>query len=231
MSLESVMVTPNLQEAEAFEAKEADVATESRRTVIEPTRVIGPLRTARRLDDDELFRPAVVTTAAPETAPETEPVPVPERAEDDTQVLSSVPAAPRLRRRARMPLIVAASVGAGFVLALTLTARIVIPAGEAAPAPASSSQATATATASAQAQAGVLRQGDSGAAVLDLQKRLSRIPDVYPDGKADGKYDSVLAEAVARFQLWYGIRGDEDGEYGDATRRDLEARTSGSTSG
>jgi hypothetical protein len=30
---------------------------------------------------------------------------------------------------------------------------------------------------------------------------------------------------VARFQLWYGIRGDESGVYGDDTRRDLESRT------
>jgi peptidoglycan hydrolase-like protein with peptidoglycan-binding domain len=62
--------------------------------------------------------------------------------------------------------------------------------------------------------------------VSDLQSRLLRIPNVYPDGKVDGQYDAVLTEAVARFQLWYGIRGDEDGEYGDATRRDLESRTS-----
>jgi hypothetical protein len=202
--------------------------------VIEPTRVIGPLRTARRLDDDELFRPAEVTATAAEPAATGE--------EDDTQVLSSVPAsealaaptAPRWRgRRARLTLIVAVSVGAGFLLATVLTARVIVPgtdnaaaAGGSTPQP--SATASATASAQYQPQAGVLRQGDSGSAVSDLQSRLLRIPDVYPDGKVDGKYDSVLAEAVARFQLWYGIRGDEDGEYGDATRRDLEARTSSS---
>jgi hypothetical protein len=205
--------------------------------VIEPTRVIGPLRTARRLDDDELFRPAEVTATAAEPAAAGE--------EDDTQVLSSVPgseaptapsapSAPRWRgKRARQTLIVAVSVGAGFLLATVLTARVIVPgtddaaaAGGSTPQP--SASASATASAQYQVQAGVLRQGDSGSAVSDLQSRLLRIPDVYPDGKVDGKYDSVLAEAVARFQLWYGIRGDEDGEYGDATRRDLESRTSSS---
>jgi hypothetical protein len=212
------------------------VATESRRTVIEPTRVIGPLRTARRLDDDELFRPAEAAAQAAEPAAAGE--------EDDTQVLSSVPAAtastapgapgaPRWwSRRARLTLVVAGSVGAGFLLATVLMARVIVPAGGSSPQPSVSPSASPSASASAQyqAQAGVLRQGDSGSAVSDLQSRLLRIPDVYTDGKVDGKYDSVLAEAVARFQLWYGIRGDEDGEYGDATRRDLEARTSTSTS-
>jgi len=224
------------------------VATESRRPVIEPTRVIGPLRTVRRLDDDELFRPAeaavqaAVQAAAQTAAQAAEPAAVGE--EDDTQVLSSVPAstapgapgAPRWwSRRARLTLVVAGSVGAGFLLATVLMARVIVPGGgDAAAAGGSSPQPSVSPSASAsaqyQAQAGVLRQGDSGSAVSDLQSRLLRIPDVYTDGKVDGKYDSVLAEAVARFQLWYGIRGDEDGEYGDATRRDLEARTSSSTS-
>jgi peptidoglycan hydrolase-like protein with peptidoglycan-binding domain len=61
--------------------------------------------------------------------------------------------------------------------------------------------------------------------VAELQKRLLRIPDVYVGGSTDGTYDAVLTAAVARFQLWYGIRGDETGVYGDDTRHDLEART------
>ncbi|WP_313897009.1 peptidoglycan-binding domain-containing protein [Streptomyces sp. GC420] len=72
---------------------------------------------------------------------------------------------------------------------------------------------------------GVLRQGDSGPAVTELQRRLRRIPDVYRDGAVDGRYDATLAAAVSRFQTWYGIRGDESGVYGDDTRRDLESRT------
>lgn len=61
--------------------------------------------------------------------------------------------------------------------------------------------------------------------MTDLQERLLRIPDVYTDGATSGNYDTALAEAVARFQLWYGIRGDETGVYGDDTRKDLESRT------
>ncbi len=75
--------------------------------------------------------------------------------------------------------------------------------------------------------AGTLREGDSGAEVTDLQQRLLKIPDVYRDGATDGQYNATLTEAVARFQLWYGIRGDEDGVYGDDTRQALESRTGG----
>ncbi|MFD5813244.1 peptidoglycan-binding protein [Streptomyces sp. NPDC127038] len=73
--------------------------------------------------------------------------------------------------------------------------------------------------------AGTLREGDSGPEVTDLQRRLLRIPNVYEHGSTDGTYDATLAAAVARFQLWYGIRGDESGVYGDDTRADLESRT------
>ncbi|MGI5248227.1 peptidoglycan-binding domain-containing protein [Actinacidiphila glaucinigra] len=72
----------------------------------------------------------------------------------------------------------------------------------------------------------MLRRGDTGPAVSELQARLLRIPDVYAGGAVDGRFDGRLAAAVARFQVWYGVRGDESGEYGDATRRDLESRTS-----
>ncbi|MEU4165303.1 peptidoglycan-binding protein [Streptomyces sp. NPDC026665] len=73
--------------------------------------------------------------------------------------------------------------------------------------------------------AGTLREGDSGPEVTALQQRLLRIPDVYDHGSTSGTYDSALTAAVARFQLWYGIRGDESGVYGDDTRADLESRT------
>ncbi|WP_328492309.1 peptidoglycan-binding protein [Streptomyces sp. NBC_00414] len=72
---------------------------------------------------------------------------------------------------------------------------------------------------------GTLREGDRGPAVSDLQERLLRIPDVYEQGAPSGVYDATLTAAVARFQLWYGIRGDETGVYGNDTRTDLESRT------
>ncbi|MGW1273501.1 peptidoglycan-binding domain-containing protein, partial [Streptomyces sp. NPDC002491] len=91
---------------------------------------------------------------------------------------------------------------------------------------------TAAASASADPDgAGTLREGDSGPAVTELQQRLRRIPNVYDGGSTDGRYGSVLTEAVARFQLWYGIRGDETGVYGDDTRRDLESRTGSGAAG
>ncbi|MFJ4539600.1 peptidoglycan-binding protein [Streptomyces tibetensis] len=78
--------------------------------------------------------------------------------------------------------------------------------------------------------AGTLREGASGPEVTELQQRLLRIPDVYRDGSTSGTYDPTLTSAVARFQLWYGIRGDETGVYGNDTRAALESRTPAGTS-
>ncbi|MDH2411492.1 peptidoglycan-binding protein [Streptomyces chitinivorans] len=72
---------------------------------------------------------------------------------------------------------------------------------------------------------GMLREGDGGPEVVELQRRLRQVPGIYPGGEVDGRYDAEVTEAVARYQQWYGIRGDERGVYGDDTRRDLEART------
>ncbi|MFI8835758.1 peptidoglycan-binding protein [Streptomyces afghaniensis] len=72
---------------------------------------------------------------------------------------------------------------------------------------------------------GTLREGATGPEVTELQERLLRIPDVYRDGSTSGSYDPTLTAAVARFQLWYGIRGDETGVYGNDTRLALESRT------
>ncbi|MER7900132.1 peptidoglycan-binding domain-containing protein [Streptomyces sp. NPDC096046] len=77
--------------------------------------------------------------------------------------------------------------------------------------------------------AGTLREGASGPEVTELQQRLLRVPDVYRDGSTSGRYDPTLTAAVARFQLWYGIRGDETGVYGDDTRAALESRTPAGT--
>lgn len=84
---------------------------------------------------------------------------------------------------------------------------------------------TATPPAADPDGAGTLREGASGPEVSELQQRLLRIPDVYRDGSTSGRYDSTLTAAVARFQLWYGIRGDETGVYGNDTRAALESRT------
>lgn len=86
--------------------------------------------------------------------------------------------------------------------------------------------ASATVTTTADPDGvGTLREGDSGPEVKELEQRLLRIPNVYENGSTSGQYDATLTAAVARFQLWYGIRGDENGVYGDDTRKDLESRT------
>ncbi|SME92595.1 peptidoglycan-binding protein [Streptomyces sp. Amel2xC10] len=129
-------------------------------------------------------------------------------------------------RRAAVVVAVAAAALVGFACALLLPGRDGEAAAAPAPAPAAPSPAaTAPSPGTDPDGAGTLREGDSGPEVTDLQQRLLRIPNVYDGGGTDGRYDTVLTEAVARFQLWYGIRGDEDGVYGDDTREALEART------
>lgn len=135
-----------------------------------------------------------------------------------------------IRRAAAITAVCAAAV-MGFAAALLLPGR---ESDAAVQLPQTPPVATADPTPSAsapQASAdpdgeGTLREGDSGPEVVDLQQRLRKIPNVYDDGSTAGTYDATLKEAVARFQLWYGIRGDENGVYGDDTRRDLESRTS-----
>lgn len=70
----------------------------------------------------------------------------------------------------------------------------------------------------------VLREGDSGPAVSDLQRRLTRVW-VYR-GDDDGDFDGQVERAVAMFQLWYGVSGDPVGVYGPHTRSVLERQTS-----
>lgn len=72
---------------------------------------------------------------------------------------------------------------------------------------------------------GVLRQGDSGHGVYELQVRLLQVPNIYDGGAIDGSYGMEVRAAVARFQKWYGIQGDETGVYGDHTRLALMLRT------
>ncbi|MFF3691258.1 peptidoglycan-binding protein [Streptomyces sp. NPDC002187] len=72
---------------------------------------------------------------------------------------------------------------------------------------------------------GVLRQGDSGHGVYELQVRLLQVPNIYEGGAISGRYDTEVRAAVTRFQKRYGILGDEAGVYGDHTRHALMLRT------
>ncbi|MBI0300094.1 peptidoglycan-binding protein [Streptomyces sp. PRKS01-29] len=161
------------------------------------------------------------------------------------QEAPAAPPAPAGRRRPGPALLVLAGLGAGVALSLVL----MVPRDSASGAAEGGASATPTAptapatsgapqTPSAPASqapddplppAGdpgdVLTLGSTGPEVTELQKRLLRIPNVYQDGQVNGQYDQTLAQAVSRFQVWYGIRGDANGVYGSATRRILESRT------
>ncbi|MGW4600516.1 peptidoglycan-binding protein [Streptomyces sp. NPDC004457] len=203
---------------------------------LEPVRVVR----LRRFDAlAELMRdirpPGVVTDE--DATRELPPVPAP---------VSRPPGVPGAGpRRAAVAVAVVAAALVGFGCALLLTGRqqaaatarpapavttappATAPGGPPASAPAPTAPAgpPAPATATDPDGPGTLRQGDTGPEVTDLQRRLLRVPDVYRDGSTSGTYDTTLAEAVARFQLWYGVSGDERGVYGNDTRRALESRT------
>ncbi|WP_324788224.1 peptidoglycan-binding domain-containing protein [Streptomyces sp. H51] len=137
------------------------------------------------------------------------------------------------RRRAAVVIAVAAAALVGFGGALLLPGRHRA-ASAGAPVPTVSADPTPTAAAPTAGRAdpdgaGTLREGDGGPRVTDLQQRLLRVPNVYDHGSTSGRYDAALTAAVARFQLWYGIRGDETGVYGDDTRTALESRTASGT--
>ncbi|MFE5210136.1 peptidoglycan-binding protein [Streptomyces sp. NPDC056600] len=72
---------------------------------------------------------------------------------------------------------------------------------------------------------GSLGPGDSGPEVAELQRRLAELW-LY-SGRADGRYDDQVRNAVSAFQYINGIKDDEHGVYGAATRSALEAITEG----
>ncbi|MEU1593462.1 peptidoglycan-binding protein [Streptomyces sp. NPDC005708] len=69
----------------------------------------------------------------------------------------------------------------------------------------------------------VLRPGDEGPEVTELQLRLRQLN--LHSGKADGEYDSQVEYAVRTYQFARGVTGDEYGVYGPATRLKLESET------
>ncbi|MFJ8002957.1 peptidoglycan-binding domain-containing protein [Streptomyces fagopyri] len=68
-----------------------------------------------------------------------------------------------------------------------------------------------------------LRRGDRGPEVTELQLRLRQL--FLYNGKADGTYSRQVEDAVRRYQWARGIRSDEQGVYGTATRASLESET------
>ncbi|MDI1453995.1 peptidoglycan-binding protein [Streptomyces sp. ATE26] len=82
---------------------------------------------------------------------------------------------------------------------------------------------TATGSPAPSATARVLRRGDQGLEVIDLQTRLSAL-NLYTD-HIDGVYTRPVEDAVRTYQLARGVQGDTLGVYGAATRAKLEAET------
>ncbi|MBT2414579.1 peptidoglycan-binding protein [Streptomyces sp. ISL-12] len=72
-------------------------------------------------------------------------------------------------------------------------------------------------------EATVLRLGDDGPEVTELQLRLRQIHLYMND--IDGSYDRQVEEAVSRFQWTRGINSEETGTYGPKTREQLERET------
>ncbi|WP_112470559.1 peptidoglycan-binding domain-containing protein [Streptomyces triticisoli] len=85
-------------------------------------------------------------------------------------------------------------------------------------------QPTTTLQAPAPADPGpVLRPGDRGPEVTELQQRLRQL--YLYSGRTDGFYNSRVERAVRTYQWTRGISTDESGVYGPATRASLESET------
>ncbi|MEV0095147.1 peptidoglycan-binding protein [Streptomyces sp. NPDC050738] len=69
----------------------------------------------------------------------------------------------------------------------------------------------------------VLRKGDDGPEVTELQKRLQQAW-VY-QGPTTGHFNEQVEDAVREYQSWMSIQGDPSGVYGPQTRKTLEAST------
>ncbi|MFH9083410.1 peptidoglycan-binding protein [Streptomyces sp. NPDC017673] len=69
----------------------------------------------------------------------------------------------------------------------------------------------------------VLRRGDTGPEVTELQQRLRQL-NLYGD-QVNGTFTRPVEDAVRNYQLARGITGDDLGTYGPATRRSLESET------
>ncbi|MFI1187352.1 peptidoglycan-binding protein [Streptomyces californicus] len=74
---------------------------------------------------------------------------------------------------------------------------------------------------------GMLRPGDRGPQVAELQNRLREVGRWLYSGPSDGHYSDRVAYAVAYYQSYMGVHGDPTGVYGPNTRQLLEAQTSG----
>jgi peptidoglycan hydrolase-like protein with peptidoglycan-binding domain len=70
----------------------------------------------------------------------------------------------------------------------------------------------------------VLRRGDHGPEVTELQLRLRQL-SLY-NGDSNGNFNSQVEDAVRNYQWSRGIQAEELGVYDAATRAKLESETS-----
>ncbi|MYR43970.1 peptidoglycan-binding domain-containing protein, partial [Streptomyces sp. SID5910] len=70
---------------------------------------------------------------------------------------------------------------------------------------------------------GTLQRGDRGSEVTELQQRLAQLY-LYM-GEINGTYNPQVEDAVSTYQWARGIRTDDLGVYGEATRQMLESET------
>ncbi|MER8233571.1 peptidoglycan-binding domain-containing protein [Streptomyces sp. NPDC094049] len=82
---------------------------------------------------------------------------------------------------------------------------------------------TPTPTSTPDEEAPTLSPGSSGPEVRELQRRLAAV-GVY-GGRASGRYDDDVQEAVELYQSYMYIQGDTPGVYGPHTRAVLERHT------
>lgn len=103
------------------------------------------------------------------------------------------------------------------------SAGVTSPAQDASPAPSVSAAPAPSPSGTADEAPRVLRLGDTGAQVVELQERLRQVGRY--SGEADGVYDDDVQQAVRTYQFTRLILDDESGVYGAATRKSLESET------
>ncbi|MET7638689.1 peptidoglycan-binding protein [Streptomyces sp. NPDC005438] len=84
---------------------------------------------------------------------------------------------------------------------------------------------TPTSSAPTQKPPPVLEEGDKGAEVAELQRRLKELG--FFTGEDNGRFGPSLTSAVTAFQRAYDVKGDPKGVYGAHTRKALEKETEG----
>ncbi|MBL1080967.1 peptidoglycan-binding protein [Streptomyces actinomycinicus] len=161
-----------------------------------PTHDRAAQEVRERIPDTATLAPASATASAPPVAPRS------------SAASPSTPADPSPSRVSASPSPTPTPTASGSA------------SGSASPTPSATASGTPLQT---PAAAPVLRRGDTGPEVTELQQRLRQL-NLYGD-RIDGVFTARVEDAVRTYQLARGILGDTLGEYGPATRKSLETET------